>query len=152
MSIELQKVDFAYGNTAVCRELSWRLPPQGIICLWGASGCGKTTLLRLLCGLEQPQAGRIVRPSGLRTAVCFQEDRLLPWRTALENVFIAAGCGREDVVLCRVYISDIALWDEVNAVYAAFFGSHKPARVVVPTRALHHGALVEIEAVAELKN
>lgn len=55
-------------------------------------------------------------------------------------------------VLCRVYISDIALWDEVNAVYAAFFGSHKPARVVVPTRALHHGALVEIEAVAELKN
>lgn len=56
------------------------------------------------------------------------------------------------MVLCRVYISDIALWDEVNAVYAAFFGSHKPARVVVPTRALHHGALVEIEAVAELKN
>ena len=53
---------------------------------------------------------------------------------------------------CRVYISDIALWDEVNAVYAAFFDSHKPARVVVPTRALHHGALVEIEAVAELKN
>ena len=65
---------------------------------------------------------------------------------------LAAGCGREDVVLCRVYISDIALWDEVNVVYAAFFGSHKPARVVVPTRALHHGALVEIEAVAELKN
>ena len=54
--------------------------------------------------------------------------------------------------LHNVYISDIALWDEVNAVYAAFFGSHKPARVVVPTRALHHGALVEIEAVAELKN
>ena len=59
----------------------------------------------------------------------------------VERVLLAAGCGREDVVLCRVYISDIAL-----------FGSHKPARVVVPTRALHHGALVEIEAVAELKN
>ena len=70
----------------------------------------------------------------------------------VERVLLAAGCDREDVVLCRVYISDIALWDEVNAVYAAFFGSHKPARVVVPTRALHHGALVEIEAVAELKN
>ena len=40
----------------------------------------------------------------------------------------------------------------IRGVYAAFFGSHKPARVVVPTRALHHGALVEIEAVAELKN
>ena len=54
----------------------------------------------------------------------------------VERVLLAAGCGREDVVLCRVYISDIALWDEVNAVYAAFFGSHKPARVDRP----HPGA------------
>lgn len=110
MSIELQKVDFAYGNTTVCRELSWRLPLQGIVCLWGASGCGKTTLLRLLCGLEQPQAGRIVRPADLRTAVCFQEDRLLPWRTALENVCIAAGCGREEAaaLLARMGLADCA--------------------------------------------
>ena len=54
-------------------------------------------------------------------------------------------------MLCRVYVSSIALWDAVNAVYAAFFGSHKPARVVVPTRELHNGALVEIEAVAEVR-
>ena len=75
-------------------------------------------------------------------------------RDALHNVELvlnAAGCGREDVVLCRVYVSSIALWDAVNAVYAAFFGSHKPARVVVPTRELHNGALVEIEAVAEVR-
>lgn len=75
-------------------------------------------------------------------------------RDALHNVELvlnAPGCGREDVVLCRVYVSSIALWDAVNAVYAAFFGSHKPARVVVPTRELHNGALVEIEAVAEVR-
>ena len=75
-------------------------------------------------------------------------------RDALHNVELvlnAAGCGREDVVLCRVYVSSIALWDAVNAVYAAFFGGHKPARVVVPTRKLHNGALVEIEAVAEVR-
>lgn len=74
-------------------------------------------------------------------------------RDALHNVELvlhAAGCGREDVVLCRVYVSDIALWDAVNEIYAEFFGAHKPARVVVPTRTLHHGALIEIEAVAEL--
>lgn len=68
----------------------------------------------------------------------------------VERVLCAAGCTREDVVLCRVYIPDVAQWDTVNAAYAEFFGSHKPARVVVPTRALHNGALVEIEAVAEL--
>ena len=70
----------------------------------------------------------------------------------VERVLLAAGCTREDVVLCRVYIPDVAAWDTVNTVYADFFGSHKPARVVVPTRELHNGALVEIEAIAELGN
>ena len=69
----------------------------------------------------------------------------------VERVLNAAGCGREDVVLCRVYVSDIALWDAVNTIYAEFFGQHRPARVVVPTRELHHGALIEIEAIAELR-
>ncbi len=67
----------------------------------------------------------------------------------VERVLIAAGLKRTDVALCRVYIPDVALWDAVNEVYAAFFGEHKPARVIVPTRELHHGALVEIEAMAE---
>lgn len=69
----------------------------------------------------------------------------------VERVLLAAGCTREDVVLCRVYIPDVAAWDTVNTVYADFFGSHKPARVIVPTRALHNGALVEIEAIAEVR-
>ena len=68
----------------------------------------------------------------------------------VERVLLAAGCTREVVVLCRVYIPDVAAWDTVNAVYADFFGSHKPARVIVPTRELHNGALVEIEAIAEV--
>lgn len=74
-------------------------------------------------------------------------------KDALHNVELvlnAAGCTKEDVVLCRVYIPDVCHWDAVNAVYAAFFGSHKPARVIVPTRELHNGAMVEIEAVAAL--
>ena len=69
----------------------------------------------------------------------------------VERVLLAAGCTREDVVLCRLYIPDVAAWDAVNAVYAAFFGAHKPARVIVPTRELHHGARIEIEAIAEVR-
>lgn len=74
-------------------------------------------------------------------------------KDALHNVELvlkAAGCTKEDVVLCRVYIPDVCHWDAVNEVYGAFFGAHKPARVIVPTRELHNGAMVEIEAVAEL--
>ena len=73
-------------------------------------------------------------------------------RAVLENVervLLAAEVKKENVVLCRVYIPDVSLWDEVNAAYAEYFGEHRPARVMVPTTALHHGALVEIEAIAE---
>ncbi len=54
--------------------------------------------------------------------------------------------------MCHVYIPKVEYWDEVNAAYAKFFGPHKPARVVVPSRELHGGALVEIEAMAEMSN
>jgi 2-iminobutanoate/2-iminopropanoate deaminase len=70
---------------------------------------------------------------------------------ALQNVLAileAAGSGRDRVIKTTVYVSDIRLWDRVNAVYAAFFGRHRPARAVVPTAELHHGFLVEIEAIA----
>ncbi len=68
----------------------------------------------------------------------------------MEKVLADAGLRKEAVVLCRIYIPDVGLWDEVNRIYAEYFGEHKPARVVVPTGKLHHGALVEIEAMAEM--
>ena len=74
-------------------------------------------------------------------------------RLALSNVAAiveAAGSRRDLVLKVCVYISDIALWGRFNAVYAEFFGDHTPARAVIPTRDLHHGALVEIDAIAAL--
>ena len=74
-------------------------------------------------------------------------------RQALANVdavLARAGAGRENIGVCRLYVSDISLWDTVNEVYAEFFGDHRPARIVVPTRELHYGALIEIEAEAEM--
>jgi len=75
-------------------------------------------------------------------------------RIALENVAAilrAAGSDIDRVLKTTIYISDIELWGRVNEVYAEFFGSHRPARAVVPTRDLHHGLLVEIEAIAALR-
>jgi 2-iminobutanoate/2-iminopropanoate deaminase len=73
---------------------------------------------------------------------------------ALRNVAAilrAAGSDVDLVLKTTVYVSDIELWDRVNAVYAAFFGAHRPARAVVPTRALHFGFQVEIEAIAAVR-
>ncbi len=66
----------------------------------------------------------------------------------LDAILRAAGSNRHKVLKVTVYIADIALWDRVNAVYARFFGEHRPARAVVPTRELHFGFQVEIEAIA----
>jgi len=54
-------------------------------CLVGASGCGKTTLLNLVAGLDEPTAGTI-GTSGLRTALMFQEAALFPWLTVAGNI------------------------------------------------------------------
>lgn len=68
----------------------------------------------------------------------------------LENVAAileAAGSGKGNVLKVTIYISDIELWDRVNAVYAKFFGAHRPARAVVPVSTLHYGFQIEMEAI-----
>ena len=70
---------------------------------------------------------------------------------ALRNVgeiLKAAGSDLSRVLKMTVYISDIGLWGRVNEVYARVLGEHRPARAVIPTKELHHGVLVEIDAVA----
>ncbi|WP_234736457.1 RidA family protein [Tellurirhabdus bombi] len=69
----------------------------------------------------------------------------------VEAILVAAGSDLAHVLKTTVYISDISLWSQINAVYTTFFGEHKPARAVVPTKELHYGFLVEIEAVAVRK-
>jgi len=73
---------------------------------------------------------------------------------ALKNlaaILRAAGSDVDRVLKTTLYVSDIALWDRVNAVYARFFGQHRPARAVVPTKELHFGFQIEIEAVAAVR-
>lgn len=75
-------------------------------------------------------------------------------RQALDNlnsILNDAGTGKKNVIKCTVYISDISLWGKVNQVYCDFFGKHKPARVVVPVKDLHHGFKVEMEAIAAIQ-
>ena len=70
---------------------------------------------------------------------------------ALKNVgeiLKAAGSDLSRVLKMTVYVSDINLWGAVNEVYARVLGEHRPARAVIPTGELHHGFLIEIDAVA----
>ena len=69
----------------------------------------------------------------------------------VEAILEAAGSGLDRLLSVTVYVADIGLWARVNAAYARVLGSHRPARAVVPVKELHHGYLVEIQAVAALR-
>lgn len=72
-------------------------------------------------------------------------------RQALENVLAivrAAGSAPERVLKVNVYIVGVEHWPAFNKVYAELFGDARPARAVIPVPELHHGYLVEVDAVA----
>ena len=66
----------------------------------------------------------------------------------VEDVLKAAGSDLNQVLQMTIYVSDLELWDEVNAVYARVLGEHRPARAIVPVKELHFGTQIEIQAIA----
>ena len=81
-----EHLSLSFGEKTVLEDFSLKIPDCGIIALQGPSGCGKTTLLRILAGLERPQAGTLKDIIPQQTALLFQDDRLLPWRTARQQL------------------------------------------------------------------
>ncbi len=91
-----------------------------------------------------------ITPEG---AVLHEESFPVQARAAIGNVLaiLAAAGGTPDrLVRVTAYIVDVANWPEFNRVYAELLGHAKPARTVVPVPHLHHGVLVEVDAVAVL--
>ena len=104
--IELQNISKSFDGVSVLDNISTGIPDSGIFAICGASGSGKTTLMRIILGLEQPDSGNISGIEGKKTAVVFQNDRLLPWLSAFDNV--AAVCSKERAkeMLEKVELSD----------------------------------------------
>ncbi len=91
-AVVLDRVSKVYGQrgaaTAALDEVTLQVRAGEMVCLVGASGCGKTTLLNLVAGLDQPSAGVVERPGGQATLL-FQDAALFPWLTAARNVELA---------------------------------------------------------------
>lgn len=89
-----------------------------------------------------PSTGKLVE-GGVR-------EQMLQALGGVQRVLLAAGTTKENIGLCRVYLSDSSDVDEAEAAYTEFFGSQRPARVLIPAKELPCGALAEVEAVAEM--
>jgi sulfonate transport system ATP-binding protein len=98
----------SYGQRDVITNLDLRIERGEFVALLGESGCGKTTLLRALAGLDPIQSGRIDAPR--RPAVVFQEPRLLPWESLWRNVALGLPgdnpCERAAAALVEVGLGD----------------------------------------------
>jgi ABC-type nitrate/sulfonate/bicarbonate transport system ATPase subunit len=77
--------------------------------LVGPSGCGKTTLLRMIAGLDARYEGRIALPDHGRLGVVFQEPRLLPWRSVIDNLRLCAPQASEERL--QALLKDLGLAD-----------------------------------------
>jgi NitT/TauT family transport system ATP-binding protein len=88
--IRLRNIDLSFNGKTVFSNLSADLPAEGTTVFRGASGAGKTTLFRLLLGLQKPDGGTITGMEFQKPAVVFQEDRLLSWANALENASLGS--------------------------------------------------------------
>ena len=70
----------------------------------------------------------------------------------VHGILVAAGSDWSQVLKMTLYVADIGLWEAVNKVYIGVLGEHKPARAIIPTGALHHGFLIEVDAIAAISD
>lgn len=86
--LEFRAVSKAFGVQRVLDGFHLTLGRGEVVALLGPSGCGKTTVLNAAAGLVDPDEGRVIARAA-RVGYVFQEPRLIPWKTALENVLFA---------------------------------------------------------------
>ncbi|MBU5424936.1 ABC transporter ATP-binding protein [Tissierella pigra] len=95
MDISVNGLSFSYDKDAILADINIEVKSGSFVCLLGQSGCGKSTFLRLLAGLEKPSSGKItignepLTNASLQRGMVFQDSGLFPWMSAGENIMIA---------------------------------------------------------------
>ncbi|MBP0597598.1 ABC transporter ATP-binding protein [Herbaspirillum sp. LeCh32-8] len=110
-AVTVSKLQRRYGDRTVIKGLNLRIARGEFVALLGESGCGKTTLLRALAGLDPIDAGRI--DGAAQPAVVFQEPRLIPWNPLWRNVSL----GMDDKTgkpLAKAALEEVGLGQRID--------------------------------------
>ena len=133
MAIRFDDVTVDFGSAVPIKNVSVTLPEEGLCIVTGVSGAGKSTLLKLIAGLVKPTSGNISGTDGLKLSYVFQEDRLLEWNTAKENLMFEMS----DEASAEFWGNAMELGDRFDSYHAELSGGM--CRRVAIARAMHFG-------------
>ncbi|MDC6080788.1 ATP-binding cassette domain-containing protein [Burkholderia cenocepacia] len=145
-AVTLSGVSKRFGARTVLDDVELGIARGSFVAIVGRSGCGKSTLLRLVAGLEQPSSGTLVtRGEGggaLDTRIMYQDARLLPWKTVLQNVMLGLGRGARDQA--RAVLDEVGLLERANDWPAQLSGGQRQ-RVALARALVHRPQLLLLD-------
>lgn len=113
-AVRLSGVSKRFGARTVLDDVELGIARGSFVAIVGRSGCGKSTLLRLVAGLDAPSSGTLATHGdgggALDTRIMYQDARLLPWKTVLQNVMLGLGRGREARERARAVLDEVDCW------------------------------------------
>lgn len=144
----LNNIGKRYGSNTVLNALNLHIPAGQFVAVVGRSGGGKSTLLRLLAGLEKPNAGELLAGHGplaasqQETRMMFQDARLLPWKSVIDNVGLGlSGQWRENALQA---LAAVGLENRAAEWPAALSGGQKQ-RVALARALIHRPGLLLLD-------
>ncbi|KVE39563.1 ATP-binding cassette domain-containing protein [Burkholderia sp. BDU5] len=149
-SVRLRRVSKRYGERTVLADVDLSIERGSFVAIVGRSGCGKSTLLRLVAELETPSAGALVKRGdgegegggALDTRIMYQDARLLPWKTVLQNVML--GLGRRAKDDARAVLDEVGLLARANDWPAQLSGGQRQ-RVALARALVHRPQLLLLD-------
>ena len=141
--ILIEQLHKFYGSVKVLQDLDLHIQPGEFLAIVGRSGCGKSTLLRLIADLEKPSYGEIKFKSARHIRegitsddirVMFQDPRLLPWKSVLQNVQL--GLPKEQHQLAAILLEKVGLKEKASQWPAQLSGGQRQRAALA--RALSH--------------
>ncbi|SMG25724.1 ATP-binding cassette domain-containing protein [Paraburkholderia susongensis] len=145
-AVQLRGVGKRYGERQVLSDFDLSIERGSFVAIVGRSGCGKSTLLRLVAGLEETSSGALEKRAEdggpLDTRIMFQDARLLPWKSVLQNVMLGLGRGaREDA---RAVLAEVGLLERADDWPAQLSGGQRQ-RVALARALVHRPQLLLLD-------